>query len=87
MNHKLSALKIEPEGLGPDDAAAFIGLSRTTLDRCRNAGWITPCVSLHRLVIYRPAKLRLLLNRIEQEGLPPEKTETQPQHLAALEGA
>jgi hypothetical protein len=81
-----SAVKIEPRGLNPDDAAAFIGISRTTLDRCRAAGWIRPCVNLHRLVIYRPHTLELLLNRIEREGLPPDSG-TPPPHHAGQAGA
>jgi len=75
-----SIVTIEPRGLGPDNAAAYIGLSRSTFDRCVRAGWIKPSVSLHRLVIYRPHMLDLLLNRIEQEGLP---NETPAPHPAA----
>ena len=65
-------VRIEPEGLRPEDAAKFIGITPPVLARCRAAGWISPSVSLHRMVIYRPSALRLLLNRIEREGLPPE---------------
>lgn len=68
---KMSSVRIEPEGLRPDDAAYFIGISTRVLDRCQAAGWIKPSVKLHKLVIYRPSSLRLLLNRIEREGLPP----------------
>jgi hypothetical protein len=81
---KFSNVRIEPEGLRPEDAAAFIGVSARTLDACRQAGWIKPSVQLKRLTIYRPASLRLLLNRIEAEGLPPERRCPNHESLAAV---
>jgi hypothetical protein len=66
-------LRIEPEALHPPDAAKFIAISRTVLRDAVAAGWIKPCVCRTRLVSYRTAALRLLLNRIEREGLPPKK--------------
>jgi hypothetical protein len=64
-------VRIEPEALHPPEAARFIAVSRTVLRDAVAAGWIKPCVCRTRLVSYRPAALRLLLNRIEREGLPP----------------
>lgn len=76
-----SLVRIEPEGLRPDDAAQFVGISTRQLEKCAAALWIKPAVRTNRMTIYRPAALRLLLNRIEAEGLPPE-SETPTQHPA-----
>lgn len=67
-------VKIEPEGLRPEAAAEFIGVSRRVLSDADAAGWVQPCVRRKRCIIYRPSALRLLLNRIEREGLPPKAT-------------
>ena len=66
-------VKIEPEGLRPPEAAQFLGISRRVLQDAVGAGWVKPCVCRTRLVLYRPSALRVLLNRIEAEGLPPKK--------------
>lgn len=78
-------VKIEPVGLRPEDAAAFIGVSRNVLDRCDRAGWVKPAIRQHKLVIYRPGSLVLLLNRIEKEGLPPLENGTRDQCPASQE--
>lgn len=69
-------VRIEPEALRPADAAKFIAVSRNVLRDAVLAGWIKPCVCRTRLVSYRPSALRLLLNRIEREGLPPKSGRT-----------
>lgn len=84
---KFNNVRIEPEGLRPEAAAEFIAVSTSVLERCRRANWIRPAVDLHKLTIYRPAALRLLLNRIEREGLPPRtENETRDQCPASPEG-
>ncbi len=78
-----SLIYLEPEALRVKDAAQFIGVSTQVLDRARAAGWISPCVRAKRLTSYRPTHLRILLNKIEADGLPPKSGNADLSHRAS----
>jgi hypothetical protein len=66
-------IRIEPEALRPAQVRELLGISERMLRDCDAAGWITACVRVKRLVLYRTGQCRLLLNRIEKEGPPPKR--------------
>lgn len=67
---KYSLVRADPVALRPPDAAALIGISVDSLDRCRRAAWIKPGLESHGLVLYDIEDVRRLWTRIKKEGLP-----------------
>ena len=80
MNRSLKRLKFSvvqavPLGLRSWDAAAMIGISEESLERCRLAGWIEPSVESHALVLYEHSAVERCWQKIKREGRLPSKQE------------
>ena len=67
---KFSVVTASPLGVRAWDAAAMLGISEESFERCRMAGWINPAVEGHALVIYDCKDVEKLWARIKAEGLP-----------------
>ena len=48
----------------------MLAISEESFERCRLAGWITPAVESHALIIYDRADVEKLWGRMKMEGLP-----------------
>lgn len=65
-------LRFKTPLLRPEQVQVVLARSRSLMEECVDAGWLRPCVSGNRLVVYSAADVAKCVIRITKEGRPPQ---------------